>query len=168
MNLTPVGDGRTMKKYFSMSSCIDDHGRGDDAKMLPYWKHVFEHFAALEGMDLEYFGCDSAAYEFKLDDIIFKVLEDPDDGYRSCLGVIEYGDQSDAIFFRHSLGKVRIETYSDETEEAGWRDSIKREGYRLVDVSDGHVWLEFGTDNTDDYYPYFVFRHTPKQQETGV
>ncbi len=35
-------------------------------------------------------------------------------------------------------------------------------GYRLVDVTDGHVWLEFGTYNTEDYYPYFVFRHNPK------
>tara|TARA_Y100000310_G_C20125841_1_gene553567 strand:- start:51 stop:242 length:192 start_codon:yes stop_codon:yes gene_type:complete len=32
----------------------------------------------------------------------------------------------------------------------------------------GHVWLRFGTDNTDDYYPYFVFRHVPKEQEIEI
>jgi len=152
-----------MKQYFSMSSSTDDYvNDGHDAKMRPYWEYVFTHFSALEGMDLEYFGCDSAAYEFKLDGIIFKVLEDPDDGYRSHLGVIDYGDQSDSIFFRHSLGKVRIETFDTRKRQG------RCEGYRLVDISDGHVWLEFGTDNADDYYPYFVFRHMPKQQEIEV
>ena len=38
------------------------------------------------------------------------------------------------------------------------------QGYRLIDQADGHVWLEFGTYNYDDYYPYFVFRHNPKPQ----
>jgi hypothetical protein len=36
-------------------------------------------------------------------------------------------------------------------------------GVRFVDVKDGHVWLRFGTDNTDDYYPYFVFEYKPRR-----
>lgn len=27
---------------------------------------------------------------------------------------------------------------------------------------DGHVWLRIGTDNTDDYYPSFVFFYQPR------
>ena len=151
-----------MKDFFSHST---NENWDENERHRPYWKQVFTHFAALEGMELEYFGADDAAHEFKLDNIIFKVLEDPDDGYRSHLGVIEYGNQSDSIFFRTSLGKVRIEVYEGEIKDEDSWSSERCQGYRLVDVTDGHVWLRFGTDNTDDYYPYFVFRHMPKEQE---
>ena len=152
-----------MKDFFSMRSSenwdLNEENR-------PYWRKVFEHFASFEGMVVDYFGADESSNEFKLDTIVWKVLEDPDDGYRSHLGVIEYGDQSDSIFFRKSLGKVRIETYSDNKEcPDGFYEPHDRVGYRLVDISDGHVWLEFGTENTDDYYPYFIFRHMPKDIE---
>ena len=152
-----------MKDYFSHRSNED---WDEDAHDRVYREQVFAHFAALKGMTLEYFGADDAAHEFKVDGIIFKVLEDPNDGYRSCLGVIEYGKQSDSIFFRQPLAKVRIETYEGRCPAEGW--SRSDQGYQLVDIEDGHVWLEFGTDNTDDYYPYFVFRHTPKEPPVEV
>ena len=152
-----------MKDYFSYQASED---YDEEHRHEAYRKQVFTHFAALEGMTLEYFGADDAAHEFKVDGIIFKVLEDPNDGYRSCLGVIEYGEQSDSIFFQRSLAKVRIETYEGRTHEGSWSQSDQ--GYQLVDIEDGHVWLEFGTDNTDDYYPYFVFRHTPKEPTIEV
>jgi len=154
-----------IQDFFSHSAHED---WDENERNRPYWRQVFTHFAALEGMELEYFGADAAAQEFKLDDIIFRVLEDPDDGYRSHLGVIEYGSQSESIFFRTSLGRVRIETYNGETKDADSFSLEQCQGYRLVDISDGHVWLEFGTDNMDDYYPYCVFRHMPKEQEIEV
>lgn len=124
-----------------------------------YQDHVHSHFSALSDLTLEYYGADSSSHEFKIDDIVFRVLEDPADGYRSMLGVIEYGKQSDSIFFHKPIAKVRIETYEDRDINYSRGD----QGYQLVDVNDGHVWLEFGTDNTDDYYPMFIFRHTPKE-----
>jgi hypothetical protein len=154
-----------MKDFFSNRAHED---WDENNRHRPYWRQVFTHFAALEGMELEYYGADAASHEFKLDNIIFKVLEDPDDGYRSHLGVIEYGNQSGSIFFRTALGKIRIEPYNEETKDAEAWSSEQRQGYRFVDVDDGHVWLRFGTDNTDDYYPYFVFRHMPKDQEIEV
>jgi hypothetical protein len=148
-----------MHNFFSMSASEDwDKNKKDRL----YWEQVFTHFSNLVDTELEYFGACDATYEFKLDDIIFRVLEDPNDGYRSCLGVIEYGEQSNSIFFRTSVAKVRIETYSDLDRDAY---NSACQGYRLVDVDDGHIWLEFGTDNTDDYYPYFIFRHMPKEVE---
>ena len=32
----------------------------------------------------------------------------------------------------------------------------------VVDVEDGHVWLTFGTEWYDDYYPMFRFEYKPK------
>ena len=150
-----------MNNYFSGEVGHYGSGLREDLKHQAYRDMVFKHFAALEGMTLEYFGADTASNEFKVDRIIFKVLEDPDDGYRSHLGVIEYGEQSNSIFFRKPLAKVRIETYEGRPH-SDW-GSASDQGYQLVDIEDGHVWLEFGTDNTDDYYPYFVFRHKPKK-----
>ena len=123
---------------------------------------VHRHFSALKGATLDYFGADSSENAFKVDGIVFKVLEDPDDGYRSLLGAIEYGEENNAIFFEMPIAKVRIETYDELSNDNSFH-SERTQGYRLIDLDDGHVWLEFGTDNTDDYYPYFVFRHYPKE-----
>ena len=150
-----------MKDFFSHTKS-DDYE--EEQKEEQYRKQVFNHFASLDGAVLDYYGADDAEHEFRVDEIIFKVLEDPNDGYRSCLGVIEYGNQSSAIFFRKPIAKVRIETYDAlSRDEDEWSGACQ--GYRFIDVQTGHVWLEFGTDNTDDYYPYFVFRHTPDMSQ---
>ena len=146
-----------MKDFFSGTSTEYDHQLSDGDR--GYQAHVLTHFSALQGMILEYFGADSGSHEFKVDDIIFKVLEDPDDGYRSHLGAIEYGEKSEGIFFSQPIARVKIETYENEWR-SGWVGV--HQGYRLVDVDDNHVWLEFGTDHCDDYYPTFAFRHLPK------
>ena len=150
-----------LKRYFSMRAF--DAWESNEEHHVRYWTQVFNHFSALKGMKLDYYGADGGTHEFKLDDIVFKVLEDPDDGYRSQLGVIEYSSQSDGIFFQTPLAKVKIEEYEGENKD----HSQSNEGYRLIDVEDGHIWLEFGTDNTDDYYPFFVFRHFPKENENN-
>ena len=119
-----------------------------------------DHFLALVGTVVEYYGADAGENEFNVDGVIFKVLEDPDDGYRSHLGTIEYSTDSKGIFFKTPIAKVRIEEY-DEKEDDSYVGQVNQ-GYRLVDITDNHVWLIFGTHNYDDYYPCFVFRHFPK------
>ena len=75
-----------MENHFSMCR----HLRWEENEsQTGYWKMVYDHFSALHGMSLDYYGADTGSHEFKLDGIIFKVLEDPGDGYRSHLGVIE-------------------------------------------------------------------------------
>ena len=127
--------------------------------------NVRAHFMALFGVDLDYYGADSAGGTFKIDDVVFRVLEDPDDGYRSHLGVIDYSNEHSSIFFEQPIAKVRIEEFDDggNEAEAEWARSASN-GYRLVDVIDKHIWLEFGTGNYDDYYPYFMFRHYPRKK----
>jgi len=119
------------------------------------------HFLNLIGAELEYYGADEGDNTFKVDGIVFKALEDPDDGYRSYLSTIDYTDEHNSIFFRSPLALVRIETY-DVTAEDKYLNQANQ-GYRLVDVVDGHVWLKFGTHNYDDYYPMFIFSHYPKE-----
>ena len=149
-----------MKDYFShnTSEMFESHEPDKSYRAI-----VHSHFSALKGANLKYFGADSSENAFKVDGIAFKVLEDPNDGYRSHLGAIEYGEESNAIFFQNPIAEVRIETYSELSHGNEYEGGEKNEGYRLVDINDGHVWLEFGTDNTDEYYPYFIFRHMPKE-----
>ena len=96
-----------------------------------------------------FYGVDSN--QFKLNEIVWEAIEDEDDGYRSYLDSVVIKN-SDGIFQRQKLAKVRIKR---ETEG-------DCEGYKLVGVKDGWVWLRFGTDYTEDYYPMFVFEYKPK------
>jgi hypothetical protein len=109
-----------------------------------------ESFEKLSGSEHDFFGVD--ANSFKLDDMVWCAIEDACDGYRSYLGSIEETKPEGLIFISSPLARVRIERYEQSTDE----------GFRLIDVSDGHCWLRVGTDNTDDYYPYFVFEYAPK------
>jgi len=139
-----------------------------DAEASPTFPMALKHFQNLEGAILDYYGADSGDNTFKVDDIVFKILEDPNDGYRSMLGAIDYTKQHSSIFFSTPIARVKIETYDvdDVPEDDEYNLSSSRDkGYRLVDIDDGHVWLEFGTHNYDDYYPYFIFRHLPKESQ---
>jgi len=155
-----------LKNHFS--GHITETFEEADETAFVYHEHVFDHFAALAGLALDYYGADSGEHTFSLDNIVFKVLADPNDGYRSFLGAIEYAQQDTSIFFKEALGKIRIVEFDDETGTGDDSDDWSREmsrGYRLIDESDNHVWLEFGTGNYDDYYPYFMFRHFPKEKK---
>jgi hypothetical protein len=144
----------------------EDGSRTDESDRI-FVRKMTAHFLSLLGGVVDYYGADGGENEFKIDGIVFKVLEDPEDGYRSCLGTIEYSAASNGIFFPNPVARVRIEAYEDEPRGEEYSTGTC-EGYKLVDVNDGHIWLEFGTDNTNDYYPYFVFRHMPKLQVSGT
>lgn len=107
----------------------------------------------MEGQTFEFYGVDNT--RFKLNEIVYQALEDEDDGYRSHLGSVEVVQSSKDVFYRSPLAKVRVEKAPD-------RENYEQEMWRLVDVKDGHTWLVIGTENTDDYYPWFVFDYSPK------
>jgi len=85
---------------------------------------------------------------FKLGNIIFEVIEDEEDGYRSSLKDVKIvatnSNNQNAVF----LADITIK--ADD----------KINGWTLVDA-DGHKWYTFGTDQEDEYYPCFVFEYTP-------
>jgi len=84
---------------------------------------------------------------FQLGSVKFEVLEDEDDGYRSsmdCLAVLSTNSERKQL-----LAEVKIVDISTNDKTM----------YALRDTKDSSFnWVEFGTENTDDYYPYFVFR----------
>ena len=115
-------------------------------------------FQELVGQVVDFYGVDGTC--FKVGNQVFEAVEDESDGYRSMMEeVYERTDweQSNLNFFRRPVGRVRVEDVDENLFD----------GYQLVEVGDGayggHIWLRFGTDNTDDYYPSFIFTYEPMQ-----
>lgn len=106
------------------------------------------------GIEYEFYGVHNNY--FKLGECIFEAIEDPDDGYRSYLQSIPLLDNREIerlnkYFFKFPLALVEVTKDEDFTY--------------LVDKNN-HFWLTIGTDNTDDYYPYFVFTYEPIKTQT--
>lgn len=95
------------------------------------------------------------AIRFRLDGKIYVGIEDPSDGYRSCLADIQVVS-GPPIKNRFPAVKVRAE-YRSRNEYTSC-DILS-----LVDVENNEVVLEVGTDNNDDYYPSFVHWFSPEK-----
>jgi hypothetical protein len=105
----------------------------------------------LVGLKVSFYGVDGNF--FKLGHKVFEAVEDENDGYRSMLSTVDEAPEErtkNAIFFKRRLDEVRVEVL----------ESI--EGFRLMSVNDGHIWLEIGTSDADCYYPSFVFNYHPR------
>jgi hypothetical protein len=85
---------------------------------------------------------------FALGDTVYEAVEDENDGYRSMMEYLRV-TSDESGFFASQIATVRVETDGDHA-------------WKLVDAADGHVWLRFGTDSYDAYYPCFVFDYAAK------
>ena len=122
-------------------------------------EHEADVMDGLVGREFDFYGVNNES--FALDGEVYTALEDQDDGYRSYMETVvcEHGLMT-MVFPRHCLARVRVLQMSlDQSDE---------NGYRLVDVDTGHVWLEFGTNHSDNYYPWFFFTYTPVMREVEV
>ena len=88
---------------------------------------------------------------FQLGSVLFEIMEDESDGYRSAM-------QEARVLARDANGGERV----GEVVIKNQKDAQDFTGWELVDTNDGHIWLKFGTNNLDDYYPCFVFQWEPK------
>lgn len=104
----------------------------------------------LVGKEFLFYGVDNQL--IKLDDFVIEIMEDPDDGYRSMLGEVIPRSKHIGLFFREPVAIVTFCKH-DEGESSG---------YALRDEEYNHLWLEFGTDESDSYYPCFYFNYHPR------
>lgn len=91
---------------------------------------------------------------FRLDGEVYNVVEDPDDGYRSSMREIVKTDSEMSNVF----GPVSVIGRMRETSQYGDRAEV----LQLIDVENGCIILEAGTDSVDDYYPVFVDSFMPE------
>ena len=113
-------------------------------------------FDRLLGKEHKFHGVDSNC--FKLNSQVFEAVENEDDGYRSYLGSVEllgdWKNRHNLIFPRHSFARVTL-------IECSYGDF---DGYQIQDLDyPHHVWLRFGTDHSDDYYPCFIFEYQARE-----
>lgn len=108
---------------------------------------------------------------FKLDDKIFRVVEDESDGYRSSLDGLSIHHAGK--FFKNPLTKVRIldkvpDTYDSREEKLHLYSNGKYfDGWILQDIYTNKLVLMVGTDNADDYYPCFVYNYVENIRDEG-
>jgi hypothetical protein len=101
------------------------------------------------------FDPDASGVAFTLDDKSYLAFEDPNDNYRSSLGVLFCfaGDLYQLGGFYPEY--VRLPVLASMSAKPG--DDI----LELRDQATGQVVFRIGTANTDDYYPYYVASWTP-------
>lgn len=85
---------------------------------------------------------------FRLDGNIYTGIEDPDDGYRSSLRGLYVSDDA----MKNVFPPVRVLAKMKDAGEHGQSNDT----LQLIDMVTGKIVLEVGTDNTNDYYPWFV------------
>lgn len=95
-----------------------------------------------------------SAIRFKLDGVVYVAIEDPNDGYRSYLGELKV----DTKEITNAFTGVEVKgVYKEQSEEYFQSCDI----LTLVDTTTNEVVLSVGTDNNDDYYPWFVAQFNP-------
>jgi hypothetical protein len=122
--------------------------------------HVVDSSA--HGVEYDFYGVDDLRFCLSTPGgvrVVFEAIEDEGDGYRSYLKTVTVSMQETGndIFFRTPIARVKVST--EHTNLSCVEDF---DGYYLVDVEDGHVWLYVGTADISDYYPGFIFRYEPK------
>lgn len=127
----------------------------------------------LDGKRFEFFGVNENCFQVREIGVpekrVFEAIEDESDGYRSCLGAFEERTAEEIkarnLFFSLSPFAVVTGRLVDEERAYGGVGYGKVDFLELVD-DNGHVWLTAGTENTEDYYPGFVFTYSPLPLET--
>lgn len=92
---------------------------------------------------------------FRLDGETYSAVEDPEDGYRSCLGELLTED----VQLKNIFPKIRV--------VGRYQSDINNDVLELIDGETGKAVLEIGTRNCDDYYPYFVGDFYPENMATN-
>ena len=112
---------------------------------------MLNHFTSLVGLESKFEGFCSEEKTFKYSGIVWKVIEDEYDGFRSQLDWVVYGNQNKA--FENNLNKnALLEKWDGTTTKSISYFS----GWVLKDVNTNEVLLMIGTDFSDHYYPSTV------------
>ena len=111
----------------------------------------------LVGHSYDFYGVDNHSFCIGSEGsrMALEAVEDPDDGWRSYFGCFATAPVG-KIFFGSPVAKVVFKEVRDNHFQ----------GWYLEDVDTGHVWLKVGTDDSNDYYPYFVFDYEPDLSKT--
>jgi hypothetical protein len=99
---------------------------------------------------------DASCIRFRLDGKVYTAIENPDDGYRSSMEKLFVStDEMKNVF---PPCKVLVRHNEKDTDSSCPQSNDTLE---FIDVVTGKIVMRVGTDNVDDYYPYFVAEWNP-------
>ena len=99
---------------------------------------------------------DAQVMNFILDGVAYSAIENPDDGYRSSMRELRILGNG---VVTNTFAPVRVVgRYLTRLDDYGYECDI----LELIDVVTGLTVLRVGTENTNDYYPYFIAVFTPE------
>lgn len=111
---------------------------------------------AVEFQSIEGFYGNCNIIKFRLDGIVYFAMEDEKDGYRSSM---KYITVLDSGLVKNIFPAIDVIcTYDD-----GYGSDL----LRIYDTETGEIVLEVGTDNTDEYCPFFLDRFSPEAMITN-
>lgn len=113
-------------------------------------KHLFG------GCDLlteEVEGEDCNVCFFKIDGVVYKAIENPDDGYRSYCRELQVTTET----LKHGFDDIEVFIHKMEDDSCDKHDVMI-----MRDFITGKIILEVGTKCIDDYYPGCHFRYIPE------
>ena len=108
-------------------------------------KHV------LSGVERDYASNDAECIKFILDNKIYRAIEDPADGYRSCCERIEINGN---INCQENIPPTKVVVSLEDSNDRTMLHFYEEEG--------GTEVLAIGTDYSDACYPICVFRYQPE------
>ena len=100
-----------------------------------------EHWQRFDGVN---------AVRFTLDGVTYEAIEDPCDGYRSCLSDIYVTMEHP----KYQFYPQKVMCYMS--------DNFDDDVLRMADTINGKTVMRLGTQNHTDYYPCFCFEWTPE------
>lgn len=101
---------------------------------------------------------DCNTISFRLDGVVYTAVEDPSDGYRSSMDKLFV----DSREMNNVFPSVQVMA-KRKANDGRTNDTLE-----FIDSVTGKVVLEVGTDNSDDYYPWFVSCFTPENMATNA
>ena len=97
---------------------------------------------------------------FCLDGKVYSAIEDPQDGYRSCMRDLIVNDAAMSNTFE-PVGVIGVHRTDGGLSEI---DNV----LELIDITTGGLVIEVGTTNTDDYYPCYLAVFRPENMKLNV
>lgn len=124
---------------------------------------VGEHVLEIVPMDISHpTDASASGIMFTLDDVTYLVFENPSDGYRSSVGVV-LSFNGDA----YELGGDKWPTNIREPVICSHRTNYEHGGesdmLEMRSKETGALIFSIGTENTDDYYPYYRSEWSPEE-----
>lgn len=99
---------------------------------------------------------DAQTISFRLDGKVYIAIEDPIDGYRSCMKGLKVSYRK---LMKNTFFPIEVVGVYRERSRNGY-DSAKV--LELIATINGKLILEVGTEHSDDYYPCFVAHFSPE------